>query len=168
LFSIAFLSSFSSAGPEEARRLLRRSLRTSFAVCFVLAAVLSSVAVVAVPLVFGDAYRGAVATLVVLAWRIPIMALSSPLGSALIAAGRQTTLMRLNVVGALALVGFAAAVAILLWDPGSGASLSANPGKLELAALVYVAAIAVYFVSRAVRRRQGIDFELAYRELPPE
>jgi amino acid transporter len=74
----------------------------------------------------------------------------------------------LTVVGALAFVGFAAAVAILLWDPGSGASLSANPGKLELAALVYVAAIAVYFVSRAVRRRQGIDFELAYRELPPE
>jgi len=46
-----------------------------------------------------------VAALVVLAWRIPIMALSSPLGSALIAAGRQTTLMRNNVVGALALVG---------------------------------------------------------------
>jgi amino acid transporter len=74
----------------------------------------------------------------------------------------------LTVVGGLALLGFAAAVAILLWDPGSGASLSANPGKLELAALVYVAAVVVYFVSRAVRRRQGIDFELAYRELPPE
>ena len=105
LFSIAFLSSFSSAGPDEARQLLRRSLRTSFAVCAPLAVSLSSAAVVAVPLVFGDAYRGAVAALVVLAWRIPIMALSSPLGSALIAAGRQTTLMRNNVVGALALVG---------------------------------------------------------------
>jgi len=31
-----------------------------------------------------------------------------------------------------------------------------------------VVAIAVYFISRAIRRRQGIDFELAYRELPPE
>jgi APA family basic amino acid/polyamine antiporter len=74
----------------------------------------------------------------------------------------------LTVVGGLAFIGFAAAIAILLWDPGSGASLSANPGKLELALLVYVVAIAVYFVSRAIRRRQGIDFELAYRELPPE
>jgi amino acid transporter len=73
-----------------------------------------------------------------------------------------------TVVGGLALLGFGAAVAILLWDPGSGASLSANPGKLELAAAVYAAAIAVYFISRTVRRRQGIDFELAYRELPPE
>jgi amino acid transporter len=73
-----------------------------------------------------------------------------------------------TVVGGLALIGFSAAIAILLWDPGSGASLSANPGKLELAVAVYVVAIAVYFISRAVRRRQGIDFELAYRELPPE
>ena len=64
-------------------------------------------------------------------------------------------------VGGLALIGFGAAIAILLWDPGSGASLSDNPGKLELA-------VAVYFISRAIRRRQGIDFELAYRELPPE
>jgi APA family basic amino acid/polyamine antiporter len=73
-----------------------------------------------------------------------------------------------TVVGGLALLGFGAAIAILLWDPGSGASLSDNPGKLGLAAIVYAVAIAVYFVSRAVRRRQGIDFELAYRELPPE
>jgi O-antigen/teichoic acid export membrane protein len=105
LFSIAFLSSFSAAAPQEARTLLRRSLRTSFALCLVLAALLSAGAVVAVPLVFGDAYRGAVAGLAVLAWRIPAMALSSPLGSALIAAGRQKTLMRNNVAGALALVG---------------------------------------------------------------
>ena len=33
------------------------------------------------------------------------MALTSPLGSSLIAAGRQTTLMRINVAGALVLVG---------------------------------------------------------------
>ena len=73
-----------------------------------------------------------------------------------------------TVVGGLALLGFGIAVAILLWDPGSGASLSENPGKLGLAAVVYAVAVAVYFVSRAIRRRQGIDFELAYRELPPE
>src|SRR5437588_12759250 len=81
------------------------ALPPSFPVCAPLAVLLSSAAVVAVPLVFGDAYRGAAAALVVLAWRIPIMALTSPLGSSLIAAGRQTTLMRINVVGALVLVG---------------------------------------------------------------
>jgi APA family basic amino acid/polyamine antiporter len=74
----------------------------------------------------------------------------------------------LSLVGGLAVLGFGGAIAILLWDPGSGASLSDNPGKLELAILVYVVAFAVYFVSRAIRRSQGIDIELAHTELPPD
>ena len=60
------------------------------------------------------------------------------------------------------------AIAIILWDPGSGASLSENPGKLALAAGIYVAAIAFWFIVRAVRRRQGVDIDLAYRELPAQ
>ena len=72
----------------------------------------------------------------------------------------------LTLVGGLALLGFLGAVAILLWDVGSGASLSEDPGKLLLALGVYVAAVFVWFVARAVRRRQGIDLDLAYRELP--
>lgn len=74
----------------------------------------------------------------------------------------------LSLVGGLSLIGFAGAIAILLWDPGSGTSLAHNPGKLELAVLVYVVAFAVYFISRAIRRSQGIDIELAHVELPPE
>jgi basic amino acid/polyamine antiporter, APA family len=73
-----------------------------------------------------------------------------------------------TLVGSLALLGFATAIAVLLWDPGSGASLAKNPGKLELAILVYAVGFAIYFSSRAIRRRQGIQLELAYRELPPE
>ena len=63
-------------------------------------------------------------------------------------------------------LGFAAAVAVLLWDPGSGASLSQNPGKLELAVAVYIVGIVIWYVARAVRRTQGIDIDLSYRELP--
>ncbi|HEX8754288.1 MAG TPA: amino acid permease [Solirubrobacterales bacterium] len=74
----------------------------------------------------------------------------------------------LSLVGALSLLGFAAATAILLWDPGSGTSLAHNPGKLWLALGVYVVAFAVYFISRQIRRSQGIDIELAHVELPPE
>jgi basic amino acid/polyamine antiporter, APA family len=73
-----------------------------------------------------------------------------------------------SLVAGVALVGFALGVAVILWDPGSGASLSANPGKLWLALGVYAVAFAIYFVSRAVRRSQGIDLSLTYRELPPE
>jgi amino acid transporter len=82
--------------------------------------------------------------------------------------GRVAGIPVLSIVGALAVLGFAAAIAILLWDPGSGASLSKNPGKIWLALGVYVVAFAIYFISRAVRGRQGIDLSLTYRELPPE
>lgn len=74
----------------------------------------------------------------------------------------------LSLVGGLSFAGFAGAAAILLWDPGSGTSLAHNPGKLELAIAVFVVAFAVYFISRAIRRSQGIDIELAHVELPPE
>ena len=74
----------------------------------------------------------------------------------------------LTLVGGLAILGFGGAIAILLWDPGSGASLSANPGKLVLAAIVYAVGVATWFVARAVRRSQGVDIDLNYRELPAQ
>jgi amino acid transporter len=73
-----------------------------------------------------------------------------------------------TLVGALALTGFGAAIFILLWDPGSGASLTNNPGKLELAVVVYAIGFAIYFISRAIRKQQGIELDLAYQEIPPE
>ena len=72
----------------------------------------------------------------------------------------------LSLVGGLALLGFSGAIAVLLWDPGSGASLSDNPGKLELAVVVYVVGLVIWFLARAIRRSQGIDIDLSYRELP--
>jgi APA family basic amino acid/polyamine antiporter len=33
---------------------------------------------------------------------------------------------------------------------------------------IVVVGLAIYYVARAVRRSQGIDVELAYRELPPD
>jgi len=72
----------------------------------------------------------------------------------------------LTFVGVLAMLGFGGAIAILLWDPGSGTSLSDNPGKVLLVIGVYLAAIAIWWISRAIRKAQGIDIDLAYRELP--
>jgi hypothetical protein len=73
-----------------------------------------------------------------------------------------------TLVGGLALLGFGTAVGIILWDEGSGASLSANPGKLQLAIGVYILAFAIYWIARTVRKRQGIDLSLSHKELPPE
>lgn len=99
---------------------------------------------------------------IVLPYRQRAMVENSPYG------GRVAGLPILSIVGVLAVLGFGAAIAVLLWDPGSGASLSKNPGKVWLALAVYVVAIAVYFISRGIRRRQGIDLDLNYLELPPE
>lgn len=99
---------------------------------------------------------------IVLPFRQPAMVEGSPYNR------RILGLPLISLVGCLALLGFGGAVGIILWDEGSGASLSANPGKLQLALLVYVAAFAIYWIARAVRKRQGIDLSLAHRELPPE
>ncbi len=73
-----------------------------------------------------------------------------------------------TLVGGLALLGFGIVIGVLLWDEGSGASLSKNPGKIELTAIVLLAGFAIYWIAWAIRRRQGIDLALAHRELPPE
>ena len=99
---------------------------------------------------------------IVLPFRQRAMVENSPYG------GKLAGIPVVSIVASLALVGFGLAVAVLLWDEGSGASLSANPGKLWLALGVYAVAFALYFISTAARRRQGIDLSLTYRELPPE
>jgi APA family basic amino acid/polyamine antiporter len=73
-----------------------------------------------------------------------------------------------TIVGAIAFVGFVGAIVILALDQSSGVSIARNPGKLGLAVLIYAIGFAIYFASKAIRRRQGIDLELAYHELPPE
>jgi hypothetical protein len=99
---------------------------------------------------------------ILLPYRHPAMVEASPYSR------RVAGIPVFTLVGVLALLGFAAAIFVLLWDPGSGASLSKNPGKLELAAIVYAVGFAIYFISRAIRNRQGIELDLAYQELPPE
>jgi amino acid transporter len=99
---------------------------------------------------------------IVLPYRQRAMVENSPYG------GTFAGVPKLTVVATLALLGFCGGIAILLWDEGSGASLSANPGKLWLGLAVLAAGFVIYFISAAVRRRQGIDLTLTYRELPPE
>ncbi len=99
---------------------------------------------------------------IALPFRQPAMVEGSPYNR------RILGLPLITLVGLLALIGFGIAVGIILWDPGSGASLSANPGKLQLALGVYVLAFVIYGIARVVRKSQGIDLSLSHRELPPE
>ena len=99
---------------------------------------------------------------ILLPFRHPALVASSPY------ARRIAGVPLFTLVGVFAALGFLGAIAVLLWDPSSGTSLAKNPGKLELSLLVYAVGFAIYFLAKAIRRRQGIELELVYRELPPE
>jgi len=99
---------------------------------------------------------------IVLPFRQKAMVDNSPYGK------RVLGIPVLSIVGLLAFIGFGLGVALLLWDPSSGASLVNNPGKLWLALIVYAVGFLIYGISYLVRSRQGIDLKLTHQELPPE
>ncbi len=108
-------------------------------------------------------------TLLITALSGTVLALRHPRLVASTSFGRRVLGMPLlTVVGGLAVLGFGGAIAILLTDPNSGVSLANDPDKLLTAIIVYVVALVIYFVSRMIRKRQGVDLDLAYRELPVE
>jgi APA family basic amino acid/polyamine antiporter len=84
-------------------------------------------------------------------------------------ARRVAGLPLLTVVGIVAFLGFLTAEIILLSDPGSGTSIQENPRIVLISlGIFFVVAPLIYFGSRAWRRSQGIDLDLAYAEIPPE
>lgn len=98
LFAASFLASYSASA--QSRDLFRRATLAAVAISVPLAVVMSVTADPFVTLVFGDGYTRAAIPLAILAWSLPLLALSVPYSSALIAAERQITLMWHSVAGA--------------------------------------------------------------------
>jgi O-antigen/teichoic acid export membrane protein len=105
LFSVSFLAGYSAAGREEALELFRKAARILLGTSIAVAVVLSAAAPLIVPVVFGHRYNGAVASLAILAWILPMMALTTPYANALIAGHRQLTLMKNTIIGGVFAVG---------------------------------------------------------------
>jgi O-antigen/teichoic acid export membrane protein len=98
LFATAFLSSYSSARSQGRRHELGSRATSLGVVLSVPAALLiTALAPLLVPMIYGDAYEPAIAAFAILAWTIPLMALTMPYSGALIAADRQRTVMYHNV-----------------------------------------------------------------------
>ncbi|HVA84721.1 MAG TPA: amino acid permease, partial [Candidatus Saccharimonadales bacterium] len=74
----------------------------------------------------------------------------------------------LSVVGVAGAIGALLMVANFARDPNSGVSISASPGMFWFSLALFPIGIAIYFISRALRRRQGFDIDLAYAEIPPD
>lgn len=74
----------------------------------------------------------------------------------------------LTIVAAASFVLMAVAVTNLLLDPNSGTNWHLNTDRVVLVAAIFVAALPIFYVIRAVQRRRGINIDLAYTVIPPE
>ena len=110
LFSIALLSGYSAAPDSETASLFRRSVLLG-SVSMTGVAILLTAGSPLVTFVFGHGYGGAATPMAVLAWTLPLAAISAPYSSVLVARGRQDVLMHNNIAGTLFYVG-ANAIAI--------------------------------------------------------
>jgi O-antigen/teichoic acid export membrane protein len=125
---------------------VRRAVRTLAAVSMPIALALSLSAPVIVPLLFGHRFSPAVMTLTILAWSIPLAALSAPYAGVLIARDRMTALMWNNVASAtFAVVGYG--VAIPLFGINGAAVVRVAAAGLSLL-LNYRAAVAPQLAPR--------------------
>ncbi|HKP21703.1 MAG TPA: flippase [Thermoleophilaceae bacterium] len=111
LYFVSFLAHYSAAGGEDAKQLFRRTVTLAVMVTVPAALLVATESSFFVRFAYGDAFAGAAAALAVLAWSVPIAAISEPYRQTLIAGGRERLLMRNNVVGAL--VNLAANLAVI-------------------------------------------------------
>ncbi len=110
LFSMSFLAGYSASATEETNLLFRRSVLLGFGFMTAIAIALTAGSSL-VTFVFGDSYSGARTPLAVLAWTLPMAALSVPYTSVLVARERQDLVMHNNIAGAVFNIG-ANAIAI--------------------------------------------------------
>lgn len=82
--------------------------------------------------------------------------------------GRILGVPKLTLIG---LLGALAAV-LIVWnfarDPSSGVSVEVSPGMFWFSLAMFPIGVLLYYVSYVVRRAQGVDLSLAFREIPPD
>ena len=75
---------------------------------------------------------------------------------------------RLTAIGVLGVLGALLIVLNFARDPFSGVDPSASPVMFWVTLAMFPAGFGLYYLSVAIRRRQGIALGLAFREIPPE
>lgn len=144
LFSLSFLASYSASDGDSGRELFHRSIRASLAITVPIAFVLSATAWTIVPLVYGQPFTQAAPALAILAWWIPLLALTGPYTNVLVAGHRQGRLLRDNLyAGVFAIVGNLLAVPIA--------------GIVGAAAVTVISQLLVL----ALNHRSSVSFDLA-------
>ena len=74
----------------------------------------------------------------------------------------------LTLVAGGSFVLMAVAMTNLLLDPNSGTNWHLNTNRVILVLAIFVVALPIFYVIRAIQRRRGINIDLAYTVIPPE
>jgi hypothetical protein len=83
-------------------------------------------------------------------------------------AGYLGRLPKLTIIGLLGALGALLMVLNMARDPFSGVDVNASPVMFWVSIGMFPLGIALYYLSGAVRRREGVNLGLAFREIPPE
>jgi APA family basic amino acid/polyamine antiporter len=83
-------------------------------------------------------------------------------------AGYLGRLPKLTIIALLGALGALLIAINFARDPSSGVDVNASPVMFWVSIGMFPAGVLLYFLSGAIRRRQGIDLGLAFREIPPE
>jgi APA family basic amino acid/polyamine antiporter len=75
---------------------------------------------------------------------------------------------KLAIVGVLGVIGALAIVTIFAFDPFSGVNPVASPTMFWVSLAMFPFGFGLYYVAKAIRRTQGIDIGLAYKQIPPD
>jgi len=84
------------------------------------------------------------------------------------AAEKTWGLPRITLAGLVALPLLGLIEWALLADVNSGTSISANARTVVYVTIIFFVGLPLYYITKLVQRRRGIDVELAYKEIPPE
>jgi hypothetical protein len=74
----------------------------------------------------------------------------------------------LTLVGIGSFVLMGVAMANLLLDPNSGTNWHLNTNRVILVAAIFVVALPIFYIIKAVQRSRGVNVDLAYTVIPPE
>ena len=83
-------------------------------------------------------------------------------------AGYLGRLPKLTIIALLGALGALLIMINFARDPSSGVNVQASPVMFWVSIGMFPAGVALYYLSGAIRRHQGIDLSLAFREIPPE
>ena len=82
--------------------------------------------------------------------------------------GRLLGIPKLTIIGILGALGALLIVINFALDPFSGVNPVASPTMFWVSLAMFPLGFALYFVAKAIRKSQGIDISLAYKQIPPD